>query len=148
MKQFLTFTDSELEFLKILGFTYNGHTFVEDNKNIYKCVGAYSDNLKEYKSISGYYTYIFKGRNGSITFIRPCNEHMPSVIVKLKNLTFTYNDFTCGERDLYPNIDNETLDNMANVLDEIKNITIPTNGSFLLSEKQTQKMHQYISFFD
>ena len=98
MKEFLTFSDLELDFLNKLGIYFHGNCFyyeTDSTYHVFNFTGSRYGVIPEFDIIehqgSNNYIYEFKGKYGRLLFIRnDCHElyGMPSLIVKLKDFTF------------------------------------------------------------
>lgn len=126
MKEFLTFTDLELEFLYTLGIDYRTNYFCNINtNNAFNCIGTKHGPIKAFGSSIEYDTYEFKGKDGTITFIRSNqrpNELIPTIIVKLKNVELAIGE--SYDNEPYRDIGDNISDDVKEIMKDMRSICI------------------------
>lgn len=130
MKEFLTFSDLELEFLGALGLYPVGNFFQNlETGQAYKCIGGNYTPIKEFGSNdASFYTYEFKGKEGTIIFVRAdyaVDDSIPSVMVKFNRGISVYLG-SSYQNDPHRSISDDVTDEEKNIMSDIKNITIQT----------------------
>lgn len=129
MDNFITFSESELDFLFKMRVVYKGNCFLSENGE-FTYVKANYRRVKEFGSDSDKYTtYEFKGKKGeTITFVRGNNvndvnnDKIPSVMYEKNGIVVAF-----GEKvpdNLYVDSKENLTEEMKDILKKIKPITI------------------------
>ena len=126
MDNFITFSESELDFLFRMRVVYKGNCFLSENGEFTYVKASYR-RVKEFGSDSDKYTtYEFKGKKGeTITFVRGNNvnnDKIPSVMYEKNGIVVAF-----GERvpdNLYVDSKENLTEEMKDILKKIKPITI------------------------
>lgn len=123
MKEFLTFSDLELELLSKLNVEFRGNCFVNIltgheftfKKTNYGIIKSFGNNEK-------YQSYEFKGKDGKIVFVRstkPLEDYIPSIMVDINGASFAIGE--SYNNDPYRIID-DSNDAVTEIKKNLKNI--------------------------
>ena len=123
MTEFLSFSDFELEFLNELGIFLCLNNFHNNNTgNYYYCTGANNGTVKEFDATDSYFICEFKGKDGSILFVRNREHNEPTIIVRFKDVTLMAREDY--KENLFPNVDVNVNDLIESIYISSKNISI------------------------
>ena len=124
MNNFITFSDSELEFLERLGVQKKDNIFCSSD-NEYICTKANYGPLKAFGSLYKYATFQYEGKKGgTITFVRgnnSDNDLVPSLIFDYMGIIVAFDERTI---DLYVGEKEDRTEEMDNILNNLKKVTI------------------------
>lgn len=123
MKEFLVFSDFELEFLKALGINFADHCFYNiDNNHAYFLTSARYKTLPEvYSATASFMAYEFKGKDGTIVFVRSNDgSNVIPVYVKYKDLIVEFGSAK------YPlaKIPDDLSDESKEIINNLRSITV------------------------
>ena len=125
MKEFLTFSDLELELLSNFGIEYSGNCFTNKktgNQFIFK--KASYGPIKSFVSDEKFQSYEFKGKDGTIVFVRSDRKlvsAIPSIIVNLNDVSFAIGEDYSNEA--YRLIGNNASKGVNEIKNNLKTIT-------------------------
>ena len=139
MKEFLTFSDFELEVLRKLGIHPVANYFyhMQDKVN-FVCKGASFAPIKDFGDDgTNYYTYEFKSKIGSIIFVRADHEtsdYIPSLIIKFRDIQIAVGE--SNDNEPHHIIGDGESDTQKDIMKKMKSITVQmrnTRGNRLQS---------------
>ena len=128
MQKKFEFTDYELEFLEALGITFNNNSFhSQETGNDFVPIKTTYGTVKGFGTDEKFYKYTFKGKDGSIIFLRTNNKwaelQFPSFCLKFNDITLTSKKSTNGAI-AYDSADCEANIESAEIIENINRIYV------------------------
>lgn len=124
MKEFLTFSDLELELLSNFSIEFRGNCFYNNKTgNEFTFKKANNGPIKRLGSDEEYQSYEFKGRDGKIVFVRSDRKQsseIPSIMVDINGVSYAIGE--CYDNDPCRDID-DTNDAVVEIKKNLKTIT-------------------------